>query len=373
MTKRVLALFLTVILAVTCLVTFAAADGGFSILYVKTANGKPVNVRSGPGKEYPAIGSVPYGGTVTWDWSYAGNDGWTKVVWGGAGDGYIMSRFLTETKPGPAPKPKEEKEKEEENERQKLANENASEKAVSEPYYIAVVATRASGWINFRTGPSKTTKRISSFADGKELIVIGETTNWYKAKDPETEKVGYIHKNFARKLNKQVIVQSEASDGKQSLGKLNVNGEFDLTCKLPEGYKLQVINIRGDKIIASVVSDDMTKPQLYLSIAYDETYGEIERINDMNDDDLSILEESFKDMNDVAISYAETGYGTKLLIARETGSDTDFVDILAIYKGYFIEFNMTPNPAAADQTLTDEQIQMCIDFLTNVDFVPVQK
>ena len=125
------------------------------------------------------------------------------------------------------------------------------------------------------------------------------------------------------------------------------------------------------KIIASVLSEDMTKPQLYLSIAYDETYGEIERLNDMNDDDLLILEDSFREMNEVEISYAETGHGTKLLIAKETGADTDFVDILAIYKGYFIEFNMTPNPKAADQTLTAEQIQMCIDFLTDVDFNPV--
>ena len=74
-------------------------------------------------------------------------------------------------------------------------------------------------------------------------------------------------------------------------------------------------------------------------------------------------------MNEVEISYKETGHGTKLLIAKETGNDTDFVDILAIYKGYFIEFNMTPNPKAASQTLTDEQIQMCIDFLTDLDFV----
>ena len=78
-------------------------------------------------------------------------------------------------------------------------------------------------------------------------------------------------------------------------------------------------------------------------------------------------------MNDVEITYRETGYGTKLLIARETGTDTDFVDILAIYKGYFIEFNMTPNPKAAVQTLTDQQVRMCIDFLTDVDFNPVQK
>ena len=96
-------------------------------------------------------------------------------------------------------------------------------------------------------------------------------------------------------------------------------------------------------------------------------------MNDMSDEDLAVLEDSYKDMNDVSITYGQTGYGTKLLIARETGSDTDFVDILAIYKGYFVEFNMTPNSNAADQTLTDEQIQMCIDFLTNVEFIPAKQ
>jgi hypothetical protein len=153
---------------------------------------------------------------------------------------------------------------------------------------------------------------------------------------------------------------------------VNINGEFDLTCKLPEGYDLQVVNIRGDQIIASVLSKDMTRPQLYLSIAYDETYGDVDRMNDLGEEDLAILEKSFTDMNDVEITYRETGYGTKLLVAREIGTDTDFVDILAIYKGYFIEFNMTPNPKAADQTLTNEQIRMCIDFLTDLNFVPVQ-
>ena len=133
-----------------------------------------------------------------------------------------------------------------------------------------------------------------------------------------------------------------------------------------------MLKARGDRIVAAVLSQDMTKPQLYLSIAYDETYADVERMNDMNDDDLLILEDSFKDMNDVEISYEQTGYGTKLLVAKETGTDTDFVDILAVYMGYFVEFNMTPNPKAADQTLSDAQIRMCIDFLTDVDFNPAK-
>ena len=67
-----------------------------------------------------------------------------------------------------------------------------------------------------------------------------------------------------------------------------------------------------------------------------------------------------------------TAYGTKLLVARETGSDTDFVDILTVYKGYSIEFVMTPNPEASVQELTDAQIQMCVDFLSELDFVEVK-
>jgi hypothetical protein len=46
------------------------------------------------------------------------------------------------------------------------------------------------------------------------------------------------------------------------------------------------------------------------------------------------------------------------------------VDILSVYKGYSIEFLMTPNPSAKNQTLTDAQTQMCIDFLSELDFVP---
>ena len=53
---------------------------------------------------------------------------------------------------------------------------------------------------------------------------------------------------------------------------------------------------------------------------------------------------------------------------RSGGGDTDYVDILAISKGYFIEFEMTPNKDAAEKSLTEEQIRMCIDFLTNLDF-----
>ena len=366
--RKFLALMLLASLLTASVISTAAASAwGTSVMYVKTENGGPVNVRSAPFKGDNVIGSVKYGDSVLVDWSYAGNDGWFRVVWGSMGDGYIMARYLVDSKPGPS-KSDEEKEAKE-----KLDKELKSEKDVAEPFYIVSRPARASGWVNFRSGPSSTTARIRSLTDGTELLVQGETTNWYRAYDAQTGKVGYIFKKYTAKSAKQYVAETKTENSAQKLGSLNVNGEFDLTCKLPEGYELQVVNVRGDKIIASVLSQDMTKPQMYLSIAYDESYSNVERMNDLSAEELALLESTFQDMNEVEITYREIGYGTKLLIARETGSDVDFVDILSIYKGYFVEFNMTPNPKAASQTLTDAQVQLCIDFLTNVDFNPVQK
>ena len=374
--RKVTALILSlVLLAAACITLPTAAVAEPITMWTYFESGNTVNVRSSPEKTDNIIAKLGYGEPVQVE--FTNSTGWAVLLWdvGPYVNAYIQTRFLVDEKPKPRTKPdpkptKSPEEQERENEQKKLNDELASEKEV-DPYYIVARPARTTSWVNFRVGPSKITSRISTFGDGQELIVVGETTNWYRARDPQTNKIGYIHKNYAVRIVKQIAQAAEP--GKQTLGTLNINGEFDLTCDLPEGYMLQVVNKRGTSIVASIQSEDMTKPQLYLSIGYDETYGDVERMNDMSDEELAVLEQTFMDMNDVAITYRETGYGTKLLVAREIGSDTDFVDILAIYKGYFIEFNMTPNPNAANQTLTEAQIGMCIDFLTNLDFNPIQK
>ena len=358
---------------------------GSSIMYVKTSNGKSIKIYSEPSKKSSNIGRVGYGDAVEVDWSYAGNDGWSRILLGVAGHpyGYIQTRYLTDKDPGPykkptkapkTPKPTKDPKKEAEElkkQQEELNKELKSEKEVT-PYYITVNPTRASGWINVRVGPSTITSKITSYPANKELIVLGETKTWLRAKDPDTGKIGYIYKKYTAKLNKQVVVAEEAA-GTEKLGKLSVNGEFEITCKLPQDYKLQVVDVRGENIIASVTSQDITKPQMYLSIAYDELYGEVERMNDLSDEELAVLEDSFKEMDQVEIEYRQTGLGTKLMVVREVGNGQKFIDILSVYKGYFVEFNMTPNPNAAVQDLTEEQIQMAIQFLTNVMFEPVKK
>ena len=370
--KRTIALILSlVLLASACILIPAAGSAEALPMYVYTANGKTLNVRSSPEKGNNVIGKLKYGEEVLVE--FINSTGWAVILWGSEGEAYVQARFLQETPPGPKPTPSKDDEETQElkAEQNKLNKELKSEKEV-EPFYGVVRATRVTGSINFRVGPGKITTRIESLPDGKELLIIGETTNWYRARDPQTNQTGYLYKSFVTRINKE-LTNAKAEDGKRTLGSLNVNGEFDLVCALPDGFDLQYVNMQGSKIVASIISQDMTKPKMYLTIAYDETYGEVERMNDMSDEDLAILEDTFKDMNDVNISYAETGHGTKLMVVKETGTDDDFVDILAIYKGYFIEFRMVPNENAADKTLTDEQITMCVKFLTELDFNPIQK
>ena len=383
--KLILAMVLALLMPLMASMVPETYAYGTSIMYVKTSDGKPIKVRSEPNKKSSSIGQAAYRDQVEVDWSYAGNDGWSRILVGAAGHpyGYIQTRYLVDKDPGPykkatkapkTPKPTVDPKKqaaELKKQQEELNKELKSEKEIA-PCYIAVRPSRSTGWVNFRVGPSTITTKITSYPANKELIAVGETTHWYRAKDPDTNKIGYISKSLTIKLNKQFVTEEEAN-GTEKLGKLSVNGEFEITCKLPEGYKLQVVEMRGESIIASVTSDDVTKPQMYLSIAYDELYADVQKMNDLDEDRRVILEQSFTTMDEVEITKAETGLGTELMMVRNVGSGTDFVDFISIYDGYLIEFNMTPSPSMANQKLTDEQIEVAIRFLTDVMFNPVKK
>ena len=338
-------------------------------MYVYTENGGKLNVRSEPMIADNVIDQLDYGTKVIVESPVIINADWFCIRNSKApgGIGYVMARYLVNSQPRDAQKKAEEAERKRNLE--ELNRQLASEKTLDKQLIIAIRATRASGWINFRVGPGVAADRIASLPDGHELKAIGETSGWYRAIDLKSGKTGYVSKNYVTVLG---TVKEEPKASKEQMGKLNVNGEFSLQCRLPEGYTMQLINTLNEKISALITSEDTEKPILQLSIAFDELFANVDRMNDLTEEALRGLEESFTEMNEVKITYGETEYGTKLLIAREVGEDTDFVDIMSVYKGYSIEFVMSPNPKAKKQTLTDEQVQMCIDFLSELDFIPAK-
>jgi len=361
--KKLIALLLAAILLCSVAASFAdGIIGGPGTMYVYTTNGKGLNVRSAPEKGDNIIGSLKYGAKVEVT-AFLGD--WCEIRWGDT-RAYVQGRYLQWYKPDAKPTPQPTEDPGQKEEEQKNA-ELRSETAIDSLRLLAR-ASRASGWVNLRIEPSRETRRVESLADGTELIAFAETINWYHVTNPASGNTGYVQKNYVTIA--PVPIPVPVVDETTQIGKLNVNGDFLLQCRIPEGYKLQVMSARSSKIVASLVADDVSRPQMILNIAFSEMYADVERMNDLSEEEIDTLKASYTDMNEVAFSEAETAAGTKLLIARETGNDEDFVSIISLYKGYSIEFLLAPNPNAAQPVLTDAQVQTAIDFLSNLEFLP---
>ena len=360
--KKLISILAAVALLLTLTVSFASAEEGslgLGTMFVYTENGKTLNVRSTPETGDNVIGQLKYGAQVN---VIGFEGGWARITYLG-GPAWVQNRFLQWYAPGPKPTPQPDPKPDPDTEQ--MNAELNSEVSIPQTMMQAQ-AKRSTGWVNMRVNPSKESTRVQTCPDGAQLFAFAETTNWYHVTDPATGNSGYIRKDFL----KIVPVEQPVVDEETRIGTLNVNGEFMLQGKIPEGYKLQVISARNTRIIATLVAEDESRPQMLLTVAFDEMFADKERMNDLSAEEIETLKASFTDMNEVEFAEGETAAGTKLLIARETGSDEDFVSIISLYKGYSVEFVLSPNPKAAEQKLTDEQIQTGIDFLSNLDFIP---
>lgn len=163
---------------------------------------------------------------------------------------------------------------------------------------------------------------------------------------------------------------AEQTPAKTELGSIRMNGAFKLQCSLPEGYEINIASKDDEGMIAVIETEDKTKPQMFLVIEFDEIYSDVKRMNDMTEEQLQQIVDTFTNAgDDVTVSYRETSHGTKLLIAQEATDTVDFIAIISVYEGYMIEFDLFAGKDAAEG-LTENQIQMCIDFLSDLDFIP---
>ena len=163
---------------------------------------------------------------------------------------------------------------------------------------------------------------------------------------------------------------------KESLGTLNVNNAFDIRCRMPEGYKLSILSSDGTSVLALVSSEEAGKPQLSLSIAFNDMFtaedGTALRLNDVSDEGIEFIKNSFQDQMAEGVTFedGETALGTRLLIVKgAVDENTHAVIFYSVYQSYEIELVATMG-MDDDGDLTEEQTQMIIDFLTGLDFVP---
>lgn len=160
---------------------------------------------------------------------------------------------------------------------------------------------------------------------------------------------------------------------KESIGTVNVNGAFNIKCKLAEDYTIAILQSDNSHITAIVSSEDPSKPMITLSIAFNELYtledGTALRYNDISEEDVERIKGTFTEVSDNAtFEDRETAFGTKLLVVRGDVGDNNYLDVYTIYNSYEVEVVATAGTNAEEKILSEEQLQTIIDFLSDMDF-----
>ena len=195
MNKRILSLVAAVVMLMTMFALTTSASAIYTV-YSACENGKPLNVRSGPGKQYEVIGSISYGEQIPIDHD-VGN-GWLEVVWGSV-PGYVMKSLTVRNNPGKYVPPTNKDTKKTEEESEGYNSLFSSAKLVS-PYTVTLKATQASkGLANLRWAPSKSATLLKSFPEGSQVTVLAELKNWYQVSDPVSGVVGFINTAYVSK------------------------------------------------------------------------------------------------------------------------------------------------------------------------------
>ena len=161
---------------------------------------------------------------------------------------------------------------------------------------------------------------------------------------------------------------------KTEIGTIDMAGAFKLQCSLPEDYKINIEQKDNESLIANIVSEDPAKLPLLLTIEFEEMYYDVKRLNDMTDEQLQEIIETFPNYEEANISYTETSHGTKVLVVKGSDTQMNYLAFFSIYEGYEIELDMMEmlEDENAESKLTDELTQTCISFLSDLDFIPAE-
>ena len=166
------------------------------------------------------------------------------------------------------------------------------------------------------------------------------------------------------------VVFAEAAE-KQSI---TMTGAFSISYdKLPEYYAMQKLSDNKMEFTALLSSTDAAKPQLYLSIKFDDQWSEANTLEDITEEEMLALKDSFYrvselDEGDLLFTEAETGMGTKLLVVRDVNGSAGAV--FCIYMSHEVEIDLFPG--AAGNPVTEEDLQAVIQFITDIEFTPVE-
>ena len=168
--------------------------------YVKTANGKGLNLRAQPSTRGTVIAAIPYGAQVLVTGYYSSS--WAAVEYGNH-NGYCMTRYLSDTKPRssgsgstPVPVPST----------TNLETMFSSFGATS--YSVIVVPSTPTGYVNLRWAPTKNAPMWGVYRSGSILQVIAEGDGWSQVYEAETGTSGFMMSQYLTRIPEYGTVDS---------------------------------------------------------------------------------------------------------------------------------------------------------------------
>ncbi len=185
MKNRMLSVMVLLLLLVTML-PIVSASALIGPQYVSTSNGKGLYLRSGPTKNDEILTTIPYAARVDSCEYY--NSAWSEVSYNGY-YGYVMSRYLSSTKPSSKPTP--------------TATPSPSGSSsisfknfVKASYYVTVRPSTPSGFVNLRWAPSKSVAIQSTYYAGYTLRVLANDGVWAQVLDESSGTCGFMMLSF---------------------------------------------------------------------------------------------------------------------------------------------------------------------------------
>lgn len=164
--------------------------------YVVTSNGSGVHLRSGPSTDDDVLETVGYGQPVELLEMMPGSP-WANVSHNGY-YGYMMLRFLSDTKPTPNPDPVP-------NPTRKPSGDIDLTKLFSGfrpiQYDAVVVPSTPTTFVNMRWAPTKGAPVRAQYYAGAVLQVKSSNGTWSEVYDAERDMNGFMMSNFLRPAN----------------------------------------------------------------------------------------------------------------------------------------------------------------------------
>ena len=193
--KKTLTLILALTIAAGCLCFFGSASAETETWYVKTGNGKGLNVRDNETGE--KIDVLPYGTKVQVEWFHGQ---WAIILYekDPMRTVKVDKSFLVRTNPGKYKGPTDPQGNVLQDSAlgsetvEGLNKQYSTLKYVKTPYTVTVAPDTRTGTARFRWAPSKNSTMISQFPAGYELTVLAANSNWLMVQDPTSNRIGYI-------------------------------------------------------------------------------------------------------------------------------------------------------------------------------------